>query len=369
MKMKKRLKRIAFIFAGVLAFFILALIILVSADENDRTVITEYVRNENLPTVKNDWRGTPVDEKDRFVNDEFPYLPRALDILKWTWESNPQAEEKKNDATRLKVLDPAEFLNSEQNGILWLGHASFFIRLNGKSILIDPVFGKPPLVKTYVDAPSPIDKIRRVDDVLISHDHRDHCDADSIKQIAAKFPDAGFYAGLRMDELVEEWLTDSNKMQTAGWYQQFKTPDDDLKIYFLPARHWSRRGLFDTNRRLWGAFVIQGADTTIYFGGDSGYDEHYKKLANLFPNIDYFIVGIGAYKPRWIMRPNHNTPEEALRAFADSGAKNLIPMHFGRFDLSNEPPSDPLRLLNEKAREMNLSDKIKLLNINESLVF
>ena len=114
---------------------------------------------------------------------------------------------------------------------------------------------------------------------------------------------------------------------------------------------------------------FEGAGKTIYFSGDSGYGAHYKEIAELFPHIDYFLIGIGAYKPRWFMEPNHNSPEEALKAAIDANAGAIIPMHFGRFDLSDEPPGEPLKVLQEKAREMNLSDKIKPLNINESLDF
>ncbi|HXH69865.1 MAG TPA: MBL fold metallo-hydrolase [Pyrinomonadaceae bacterium] len=355
--------------AGVLAFVLLAILIAILVNENDKTVIEKYVKNENLPTIKTDWKGTPVDEKGRFVNHEFPFLPKVKDLLKWQISGNPQKEEKQNDATRLAVLDPTEFLESEKDGILWLGHASFFIRLNGKSILLDPIFGKPPLVKTFVDVPSLLEKIKRVDYVLLSHDHRDHCDEESIRQIAQKFPEAKFYGGLLMEELLRDWTTVANEVQTAGWFQQFKLPDENLKIYFLPVRHWCRRGLFDTNERLWGGYVVQGAGKTIYFSGDSGYGSHYKEAAELFPDIDYFLIGIGAYKPRWFMEPNHNSPEDAVQAFIDARAKFLVPMHFGRFDLSDEPPGEPLRLLKEKTQEMNLSDKIKALNINESLIF
>ena len=348
---------------------LLALLIVILASENDKSVIEKYIKNENLPTIKTDWKGTPVDEKGRFVNHEFPFLPKVKDLLRWQLSRNPQKKEKQNDKKRLEVLDPTEFLESEKDGILWLGHASFFIRLNGKSILLDPVFGKPPIVKTFVDVPSPLEKIKRVDYVLISHDHRDHCDEESIRQIAQKFPDAKFYGGLRMEELLKDWITAINEVQTAGWFQQFRLPDENVKIYFLPARHWSQRGLFDTNEKLWGAFVIQGANRTIYFSGDSGYGSHYREAGELFPDIDYFLVGIGAYQPRWFMEPNHNSPDDALQGFVDARAKILIPMHFGRFDLSDEPPGEPLRLLREKARELNLSDKIKALNVNESLIF
>lgn len=131
-------------------------------------------------------------------------------------------------------------------------------------------------------------------------------------------------------------------------------------------RHWARRGLFDMNKRLWGGFVIQSESATIYFGGDSGYGRHYKEVGELFPETDYFLIGIGAYEPRWFMEANHNSPGDAIKAFQDSGAKMMIPMHFGRFDLSDEPPSEPLRALMEEAGNLGLTDKIKVLTINES---
>jgi L-ascorbate metabolism protein UlaG (beta-lactamase superfamily) len=115
--------------------------------------------------------------------------------------------------------------------------------------------------------------------------------------------------------------------------------------------------------------VIQTNSITIYFSGDTGYGGHFKELAELFPKIDYFIVGIGAYNPRFVMQEIHQNPDEALRGFIDSDAKYLIPMHYGTFDLTNEPPSEPLRLLNQKASELGIGDKIKVLKINESILF
>ena len=354
-------------YRNFLTIIFIGLAVFILIDETDKAVIKTYARNENLTTFKPDWQGTPVDEKGRFVNHEFPFLPKVSDILKWQLSANPQKQEKLNDTERLQVLDATEFLTSEKDGIIWLGHASFFIRLNGKSILLDPVFGNPSLIKKFVEIPSPITKIKRLDYVLISHDHRDHCDENTIKEIAKKFPDAKFYGGLRMDELFKTWFP--NEAQSAGWFQQFKLPDEKVKIFFLPVRHWCRRELSDTNHRLWGGFVISGAGKTIYFSGDSGYGAHYKETAELFPQIDYFLIGISAYKPRWFMEANHNSPDDAMKAFIDSKAKMLVPMHYGTFDLSDEPPNEPLRLLKEKASEINVSDKLRALNINESIIF
>ena len=305
--------------------------------------------------------------KRKFVNHEFPFLGKTSRLLKWQLSSNPFEEAKQQDTSRLEVKDPTAFLNSEADGILWLGHASFLIRLNGVSILLDPIFGKPPLVTEYVSVPSPLDKIRKVDYVLLSHDHRDHTDAGTLEQVAQKFPNAVFLGGLGMEDIFNDWTTETNGVKTAGWFQQFDIPDDNVKVFLLPVRHWSRRGLFDKNKRLWGGYVIQSESATIYFGGDSGYGRHYKEAGELFPNIDYFLIAIGAYEPRWFMEENHTSPGDVLKAFQDSGAKTLVPMHFGRFDLSDKPPSEPVRALMEEAEKQGLRDKIKLLMINESL--
>lgn len=364
--MKKWFIRIA----GGLVLAVCALLLTVfTLDEYDTNAVTKYVGNENLPTIKQGWQGTPVDAKGRFVNAEFPFLSKTIDLLKWRFGEHPFKTEKENDKARLEILDPGEFLQSDRDGILWLGHASFFIRVGGKSLLLDPVYGNPSFITKYVDAPSPLEKLKNVDYILLSHDHRDHTDETTLKQLFLKFPNAEILAGLEMDDLLSDWKTPTNKTQTAGWYQQFQTNSAELKIYFLPIRHWSRRGLFDMNKRLWGGFVIQSAEKTIYFGGDSGYGAHYKEAAELFPKIDYFLIGIGAYEPRWFMQANHNNPADAVKAFVDAKAETLIPMHYGTFDLSDEPPSQPLKLLKAEMENKGLSGKLKPLRINEAVEF
>jgi L-ascorbate metabolism protein UlaG (beta-lactamase superfamily) len=362
------LKWIIRIFAGLLVIILTVFVINIISEKLDKAVIAKYVTNKELPTVKENFQGVPVDEKDRFVNLEFPFLPDTIKLLQWQLGTNKFSDEKKNDAERLQVLDPSEFLNSEKDGILWLGHASIYIRLNGKTILLDPVFGEQQFVKRFVDVPNPIDKIKQLDYVLVTHDHRDHCDEQTVKDLLQKFPKAKIIGGLEMQDLFNAWKTNTNEVFNAGWYQQIDL-GNDVKITFVPVRHWSRRGLFDTNKRLWGGYVVQNKDINIYHGGDSGYGNHYKQLAETFGGIDYFIVGIGAYEPRWFMEANHNNPSDAVKAFVDANGKTLIPMHYGTFDLSDEPPNQPFKLLKEEAKKRNLSDKIKALNINESLVF
>ena len=361
--MKKWFLRIV---TGVLVF-LLALVGIIIYGEFDKAIIEKRVKNEKLKTVKESFKGVPVDQKGRFVNLEYPFLPSSVGLLKWMLSSNPQAEEKRNDKSPLKVLDPTAFLNAEDDGILWLGHASVLIRLEGKVILLDPVFGNPSFIDRYFELPTPIEKIKRVDYVLTSHDHRDHLDEPTIKAIAEKFPDAKFLAGLGTENVLNEWTGNVANVKTAGWYQQFAINDEDIKITFVPVRHWSRRGLFDTNKRLWGGYIIEGGGKTFYHGGDSGYGNHYKEVAKVFPEIDYFIIGIGSYAPRWFMKPNHNNPEDAWQAFKDSKAKYLVPMHYATFNMTDEPPSEPLKRLKEAVEKAGEADKIKALQIYESL--
>jgi L-ascorbate metabolism protein UlaG (beta-lactamase superfamily) len=356
--------------AGLGVLILVGALFLIGAwSEADTAVLQGYKRNDELTTIKPGWPGTPVDQKERFMNHEFPFLPSMVDLLKWKLGGNKLENEKEKDQGRLEVKDPGPFLRSDEDGIMWLGHASFYIRLGGIAILTDPVFGDTTLIKRFVPVPSPLEQIPQVDYILLSHDHRDHMDEQTLRGIAQKFPNAKFLAGLRSEDVLNEWKGPANTVGTAGWFQEFALGNERVQIYFLPVRHWSRRGIFDTNWRLWGGFVIQSDATTIYFGGDSGYGRHYGEAAELFPSIDYFLIGIGAYEPRWFMEPNHNDPADVIKAFVDSGARYLVPMHYGTFDLSDEPPSRPLRLLAEEAEKRGVRDRLRPLAVNGSLSF
>ncbi len=350
--------------------FLLLFVVLAGAafwSDSDTTEATRFISNEQATIIRDGWQGTPVDRRGRFVNHEFPFLPKLRELLQWQTASNKFADEKKNDTFRPQVLDPSAFFAAESEGIIWLGHASFYIRLKGRGILIDPIFGTPSLVKRYIEVPSPLEQIRRVDYVLLSHDHRDHADETTLRSIAQKFPNAKFLAGLGSEDILRDWSTPLNQVTTTGWFQEFLLGDEDVRIYFLPVRHWSRRGLSDTNIRLWGGYVIESGETTIYHGGDSGYGRHYRETGEQFPKIDYFLMGIGAYEPRWFMEANHNNPADVIKAFQDSGARLLVPMHYGTFDLSDEPPGDPISELKKQADAAGLTERVRTLNIYESL--
>jgi L-ascorbate metabolism protein UlaG (beta-lactamase superfamily) len=324
----------------------------------------KYIQNDNLRTIKSDWKGTPLDKDSRFVNSEFPFVLPIQEVLKWTFERNPQREEKKSDTFRLVHKDDKTFLQHDRDCLVWLGHSTFFLRLNGVNLLIDPVFYKIPLVKRYGDHAFSPSLFTNLDYLLISHNHQDHCQEKSIRKIEVLNPGLTILSGLRMENLLSSW-TKGSVIQTAGWYQQYQTTDQ-LNIYYLPSRHWSKRSLNDTNKTLWGAFVFQTKDKTIYFSGDTGYGNHFAEARELFPSIDIAIIGVGAYKPEWFMHANHISPQDAVKAFNELDAKTFIPMHYGTFDLSDEPPGEPVRLLKQLAEQKKINGELKLLDLGEN---
>lgn len=326
-----------------------------------------YTSNPDLRTLKLpfEWNGTPVDDRGRFINHEFPFVDSFREVLRWQTTRNPQKSEKKTDTWKAEVVYNQGFIDSKDDCIVWLGHASFFIRLAGITFLIDPVLFNVSLIKRQSALPIAADELRNIDNILVSHDHRDHCDEKSLKLLARNNPDATYLTGLKLDTIIRSF-TNSNKIQTAGWYQQYLT-DDAIKVFYVPSRHWGRRFLTDTNLRLWGGYVIQGAGKTIYFSGDSGYGSHFSDVAKVFPDIDYAIIGVGAYKPEFFMGQSHVSPTNAVKAFHDMHGRVMIPMHYGTFDLSDEPIGDPLRVLRKLEKQSLINGDLKALRVGEVL--
>lgn len=319
---------------------------------------TTHKLNPALPVILEGWEGNPM-KKGAFLpyNPELNYGDFSV-VLKWQFQGNPQKAEKKADKWKLNIHQlPAIDLLEGPGEIIWLGHACFLIRIAGKTILTDPVFFDLPFVPRRSALPFPISDLTGIDYILISHDHRDHCDKKSIEQLVRQNPNVEILTTLQLGEtLLKSWVPKTN-FQEAGWYQQYAT-SEGLEIYLLPASHWCKRGAFDLNNRLWGSIIIKGEGRTIYFGADSGYETHFKQIGELFPDIDVAMIGIGAYKPEYIMKNSHTSPAEAVKAFHDLGAKELIPMHFGTFDLSDEPFGEPWREIHRMEQEGLINGKL-----------
>ncbi len=306
----------------------------------------KYISNPELPIVKSGYLGNRI-ENGRFT--EYVSTPKTLkDIIRWKREPNH-----KDPDYVLPVMQDGAFLERDDDYIVWLGHATFLIQIDGKRIITDPCLTSPPFVKRHTPLPVPIDEIKP-DYILISHGHYDHLDARTLKS----FSGATALVPLKMTKIIER-INPFITTQEAGWYQRYNI-DEGFKIYLLPALHWHKRTPWDTNKVLWGSFLIETPSRTIYFAADTAYGEHFADIGRLF-EIDIALLPIGAYEPEWFMGDNHISPHDALRAFDDLRAKTMVPMHYGTFDLASEPLGKPERVI----RELSDSDRMKMLVIGE----
>ena len=339
-------------------------------------------KNADLETIWQQWEtngGNPVDENGLFLNMDTVGYEKATfsKVLEWQTSRNEYKNRKDNKSQGTEVVKDDSFLNSEDDMLVMLGHATVFIRLAGKQILIDPILGNVPVPnfeflsssKRFSDFPIDPKKLINLDYILISHSHYDHCDKSSLKLLQKQNPNAKILTGLRMQELLQDWMP-KHEIQEAGWFQKYKT-DKKIEIVFVPSCHWSNRGLNDANETLWGGFILKSASKTIYFSGDSGYGNgtHFKKIGELFPDIDVAIIGAGAFAPTWFMKYNHQEPSDTVKAFNDCKAKRLIPFHFGTFDLSDEPLNEPALVLEILQKEKKIQiDELKIVKFGEVIL-
>ena len=235
--------------------------------------------------------------------------------------------------------------------IAWIGHATFLIKLGETTIITDPVFSNNagPLIfgpKRYVEPAIQLKDIPKTDVFLLTHNHYDHQDMSTIRRFPYK--DAKVLLPLKLGKYFKKYK-DVNEMD---WYEEIKI-NDHLKITFLPAVHWSKRSLTDTNKTLWGNFLIQYKNIKILFACDTGYGNIYKEIGEKYGPIDITMINIGAYdfRPMFDKSIYHTTPEEALNVAQDLKSKKVLGMHWGTFVLSLEPVMEPLIRFKENAQK------------------
>lgn len=308
----------------------------------------------------------PRDAAGRFVNLDGSF-PRGLGaVLRWAvWDRITGKRRVSPDRAPVPVVaaDLVRLRTPPASGeparVTWLGHASFLVQLDGVSLLTDPAL-LPSItggISRNVPPGVAIEDLPHIDAVLVSHGHYDHLDLPTIQQVGAPV-----IAGLGL----ERFFRDRGLFATElGWWSQAHV--GPVKVTFVPAQHWSRRGLFDTNRALWGGFVIEGSRATLYHSGDTAYFGGFKEIGARFPRIDAALLPIGAYDPAWFMSSMHVNPEQALQAFVDLGATTFVAMHWGTFKLADEPLGEPpVRLEAERVRRGIPQERVRVLAIGES---
>ncbi len=219
--------------------------------------------------------------------------------------------------------------------LTWIGHASFLFTLGGKRILVDPIFAPRIGPVARLTPPGlPIEELPPIDLVLITHNHRDHLDPWTISRLGAA---PAYVTPLGNGALLAK--LGATKVTELDWWQSF--PLGDLEITLVPARHWSMRFPWDRNDALWGGFVVRGPEGTAYHSGDTAFFDGFAEIGRRLGPIDWAMLPIGAYEPRWFMEAQHMGPEDAVEAARLLAAKHLVAMHWGTFRLTDEPTAEP----------------------------
>lgn len=310
-------------------------------------------------------------EEGIFLNDE--EINMVVDchsiqkMLEEMLEPDPNVSPKED----IKVLKIAAESISQKPDTLsrltWFGHSTFLVEMDGKNILLDPVFGQyaapHPLLgrKRYnSEMPISIADLPRIDAVIISHDHYDHLDYESIKELKEKTDH--FFVPLGVDNHLERWGIAEDKISKMDWWEEeeFK----GLTIAFTPSRHMSGRGLTDQSATLWGSWVLKGERNNMFFSGDGGYGKHFKEIGEKYGDFDIALMECGQYNKLW--SEVHMMPEQTVQAGMDVKAKMIVPVHWGAFTLASHSWTDPIERVTKAAQDMKI--KIATPQIGEPII-
>lgn len=318
--------------------------------------------NPDLSFIKEGFKGNTIIDQQYVYDNKIARIPFEQ-LAKWLLTRNLQKQEKKLDKYIPEVDTTKKFLNETQDFIVWLGHSTFFIQLDGIRLITDPVLDDISFfLKRRCPLPCQAGDIKNIDYILLSHGHRDHLDISSLCKLYDHNPKAKVLCPLNIGQIVQKHTPYSHIVE-AGWWQRFD--ETALRIEFLPAKHWNRRHLTDFNTTLWGSFGIYGQNTSIYFAGDTALGGHFKQIKETCGTFDFCLMPVGAYKPTYIMEWAHTSPEEAVEAFHHLGGKHFIPMHYGTFDLSDEPAGEPIRILKQMYKNSKIHGKLVIPKIGE----
>ena len=284
--------------------------------------------------------------------------PSMLFTPRTRWPSNVPVEQK-----------PPPGSGPDEVVVTFIGHASFLVQSAGVNLLLDPVYAERASPLSFIGprrhrAPGlRLDALPEISCVLLSHNHYDHCDLATLRELDQRFH-MPVVTPIGNGRLLRS--AGIQRIEELDWWEAARTAP--IPVTITPAQHFSARHPFDRNRALWGGFLMEISGRRILFAGDTGYGPHFREIAARLSPIDFALIPIGAYEPRWFMKDIHMNPAEAVQAHLDLEAAESLAMHFGTFQLTPEGIDDPPRELGKALLERGVpAERFKVLAVGESV--
>jgi L-ascorbate metabolism protein UlaG (beta-lactamase superfamily) len=304
----------------------------------------------------------------RFLNPHGPRDKTVAELRRWRRERQKSPWPK-------HVADPPYpppgRAAADELAVTFIGHSTFLVQIGGLALLTDPIWSdrcSPVSFAGPKRARKPgqsLDVLPPIDLLLVSHNHYDHMDLPTLRQLRRRWNPSTVTGLGNARHLAKAGIKDAIELD---WWHAVDVAG--ARVTYVPAQHFSARTPYDRNRSLWGGFVVQAGGASVYFAGDSGYCPHFQEIGARFPALDLALLPIGAYEPRWFMRQQHVDPEEAVRAHRDLAPKRAIGMHFGTFQLTDEPIDAPVHALAKARHAAGLSvADFDVLGFGETRVF
>ncbi|HEX4879727.1 MAG TPA: MBL fold metallo-hydrolase [Limnobacter sp.] len=319
----------------------------------------------------------PHHRTDGFVNTDGTRVSKPLgDLLRWYRERfgkelPPPPGQFVASYEAFPVIDfkAANLAKHGPESITWLGHAGVLVHSHGFNLLTDPHFSERAFPVQWmgpsrkVRSPAAVADLPQIDVVVISHSHYDHLDHDTVVALAKSQPDVLFLVPLGVEKILKSWGV--SNVQALDWWDTVTYKGS--KITFVPAYHWSARGLTDRNKTLWGGWVLEHPEMKFYYSGDTGYSQDFQEIARRLGPFDASAIAVGAYEPRWFMKAQHINPSEAVQIHREVGSRYSIGVHWGTFELTDEPLDQPMGDLPIALQEQGVpSDAFELLHAGQT---
>ena len=332
--------------------------------------------SERLSIHTHPWHNTRHHTPDGGFRNPWPLQPShedAPDKGPWRFMLRQFLSNKEQTPAPLTPLNPVGLnvpVSAGTTRVTWLGHSTVLIQFPNLTILTDPVWanraGPMGLTgpKRQVSPPLALEDLPSIHVVVLSHDHFDHLDPKALRFLQDRHAPR-FLVSLGVDA----HLPTEADASVLDWNQYVDF--NGLRIHCTPARHFSGRKFRDRNTTLWASWFFEPLaieNATIYYAGDSGYAPHFAEIHERYGAPDLVLMPIGAYRPRWMMRGVHVDPPEALQAFADLGARTLVPIHWGTYDLAEEPLNEPPEVLLAEVERLGIGERIRVLPVGGQFV-